>query len=216
VSRQALDVVAALAGAPAADASPGRPPTTFAPEDADRAWADGWVAAHLAPGERLVAIHPGTGGPTKHWPPEGWAAVADALAALPATRLLLTGGPGEEALVAQVAGLMARPPLTLAGQTGVGQLAALLGRGALVLGVDSGPLHLAVSQGAPSVHLFGPSDHARFGPWGAPARHRVLRAGLFCSPCGVFAACPRGTAGPECMAAISHEAVIAAARELLG
>jgi ADP-heptose:LPS heptosyltransferase len=185
------------------------------PTEAEQAWAAAWVAEHLAPGERLVAIHPGTGGPAKHWSPAGWAKVGDALAAAPGTRILLTGGPGEASLVAEVAGLMARPTLTLAGKTDVGQLTALLGQCALVLGVDSGPLHLAVSQGTPSVHLFGPSDHERFGPWGDPARHLVLRSGLFCSPCGVFAACPRGTAGPECMAAISPATVITAARSLL-
>jgi heptosyltransferase-2/heptosyltransferase-3 len=140
--------------------------------------------------------------------------VADRLAA-PGVRLLLTGGPGEAPLVAEVAALMGQPPLTLAGQTSVGQLAALLGRAALVMGVDSGPLHIAVSQGAPSLHLFGPSDWRRFGPWGEPARHVVLSAGLFCSPCGVFTACPRGTAGPECMAALSVDEVVAAAQALL-
>lgn len=190
---------------------PGHPPTRFFPTADERAWADAWAAEELRPGERLVVIHPGTGGAAKHWLPERWAAVGDALAARPGARLLLTGGPGEGELVAQVAGLMARRPLTLAGRTSVGQLAALLGRAALVLGVDSGPLHLAVSQGTPSVHLFGPSDPARFGPWGDPARHRVLRAGLWCSPCGVFAACPRGTAGPECMALLTVGAVTAAA-----
>ncbi len=215
VTRQALDVVAALVGAPPAEGPPGVPPTSFAPSEAEQAWAAGWLAANLAPGERLVVIHPGTGGPAKHWPPTAWAAVADALAELPATRLLLTGGPGEEPLVAQLADLLARPPLTMAGRTGVGQLAALLARAALVLGVDSGPLHIAVSQGAPSLHLYGPSDHMRFGPWGDPARHIVLRAGLFCSPCGVFGACPRGTAGPECMAAITPELALASARLLL-
>lgn len=216
VARQALDVVGALLGAPPAEAPPGLPPASFAPTGEERAWAEGWLAANLAPGERLVVVHPGTGGPTKLWPPERWAAVADALAGEPDARVVLTGGPGEAPLVAQVAALMARPALTLAGRTSVGQLAALLGRAALALGVDSGPMHIAVSQGAPSVHLFGPSDQARFGPWGAPERHVVLRAGLFCSPCGVFAACPRGTAGPECMAAIPPAEVIAAGRRLLG
>jgi ADP-heptose:LPS heptosyltransferase len=225
VARQALAVVAALAGTaqpPHARPTPlamigyGAPPTRFTPMPAEQAWAAGWLAAQLVPAERLVVIHPGTGGPTKHWPPAGWAAVADAMAAAPATRLLLTGGPGEAALVAEVTGLMRRPALSLAGQTSIGQLTALLGRAALVLGVDSGPLHLAVSQGAPTLHLYGPSDHARFGPWGEPARHRVLRAGLACSPCGVFAACPRATTGPECMIAITPDAVIAAARALLG
>jgi ADP-heptose:LPS heptosyltransferase len=186
----------------------------FTPTRDERAWAAAWLAEKLAPGERLIVIHPGTGGPTKHWLPERWAVVADQLAA-PDARLLLTGGPGDAHLVAEVAGLMRQPPLTLAGQTSVGQLAALLGRAALVLGVDSGPLHIAVSQGAPSVHLFGPSDMRRFGPWGEPGRHAVLSAGLFCSPCGVFAACPRGTAGPECMAAIGVDEVVAAGRALL-
>ncbi|NTU81977.1 MAG: glycosyltransferase family 9 protein [Chloroflexales bacterium] len=220
VTRQALDVVAALADdrrPPTADDQPfGHPPTTFVPTEAEQLWAGAWLAANLAPGERLIVIHPGTGGPAKHWPPARWAAVGDALATEPGARIMLTGGPTEAPLVEQAAALMARPAMTLAGQTSVGQLAALLGRAALVLGVDSGPLHIAVSQGAPTLHLFGPSDHARFGPWGEPSRHVVLRAGLFCSPCGVFAACPRGTAGPECMTAITADTVVAAARRLLG
>lgn len=214
VTRQALATVAALAGDPLVHQEPGSPPMAFTPTPAERAWADGWLAEHLAPGERLVVIHPGTGGPTKHWLPGRWAAVADGLAA-PGARLLLTGGPGEAALVAEVAALMGGPCLTLAGQMSVGQMAALLGRAALVLGVDSGPLHFAVSQDTPSLRLYGPSDPRRFGPWGDPARHASLSAGIFCSPCGVFTACPRGTAGPECMAAIGVEPVVAAARALL-
>jgi ADP-heptose:LPS heptosyltransferase len=225
VTRQALAVVASLADrgpgggeGEAAILQPpfayGQPPMSFTPAPEERAWAEAWLATHMAPGERLVVIHPGTGGSAKHWLPERWAAVADRLAA-PGTRLLLTGGPGEAPLVAEVAALMDGPSLTLAGRTSVGQLATLLGRAALVLGVDSGPLHFAASQDTPSLRLYGPSDPRRFGPWGDPARHRSLSAGIFCSPCGVFATCPRGTAGPECMAAISVESVVAAARALL-
>lgn len=214
VTRQALATVAALTGGQAPRHAPGSPPMAFAPTPDERAWADGWLAEKLAPGERLVVIHPGTAGPTKHWLPERWAAVADALAA-PGVRLLLTGGPGESSLVAEVAALMRAPCLTLAGASSVGQLAALLGRAALVLGVDSGPLHVAVSQHTPSLRLYGPSNPRRFGPWGDPARHPSLSAGIFCSPCGVFTACPRGTAGPECMAAIGVESVVATAQALL-
>ncbi|GAB4433791.1 MAG: glycosyltransferase family 9 protein [Chloroflexi bacterium OHK40] len=213
VARQSLDAVARLLGAP--PSTPAIIPTTFVPSPAETAWAAAWVAANCGPGERLVVIHPGTGGPTKHWPAARWAAVGNALSLRPGVRLLLTGGPTEAPLVAEIAAQLLRSPLTLAGQTSVGQLAALLRHAAIVLGVDSGPLHLAVSQGVPSVHLFGPSDSARFGPWGHPERHVVLEAGLFCSPCGVFAACPRGTAGPECMAALPAATVIAVASRLL-
>jgi heptosyltransferase-2/heptosyltransferase-3 len=171
-------------------------------------------AQGIAMGDRLVVLHPGTGGPAKLWFPERWAAVADALVGAGA-RLALTGGPGEEPLVEAVAARMGVRPLTLAGQTTVGQLAALLRRAAFVLGVDSGPLHLAAAQGVPTVHLYGPGDAQRFGPWGDPARHAVVRADLWCSPCGVFDACPRGLARPACMEAIVVSRVIEQARRLL-
>ncbi len=187
----------------------------FDPAPTDLAWAAAWRAEHCPAGERLVVIHPGTGGPAKHWAAERWSAVADALAEGGGVRLALTGGPGEERLAEEVAAGMRARPLLLAGRTSVGQLAALMRLADLVLGVDSGPLHLAAAQGAPTIHLYGPGDDQRFGPWGDPARHRVLRAELGCSPCGVFDACPRGLDFPECMDLIRADQVSTAARQTL-
>jgi heptosyltransferase-2/heptosyltransferase-3 len=204
VTRQNLAIVHALTG-PTPDPPP---PLHYTPPPADRAWAARWVAANVPPGSHLIVIHPGTGGPTKHWLPGRWAAVADTLAAQPGRQVLLTGGPGEADLVAQIAGAMRNPVHTLVGQTSPAQLTALLAHAALVLGVDSGPLHLAVSQGVPTIHLYGPSDHLRFGPWGDPARHVVLRADVPCSPCGVFNACPLGYAQPICMERITVDMVL--------
>ena len=187
----------------------------FDPAPGDLAWAHAWLEAQgVVQGERLVVIHPGTGGPAKLWFADRWAAVAEALQA-EGVRVLITGGPGEEALVEAVAQQVHVRPLTLAGRTTVGQLGALLRQAALVLGVDSGPLHLAAAQGIPTLHLYGPSDAGRFGPWGDPARHVVVRAGLWCSPCGVFSACPRGLAQPECMERIAVAQVLEQARRLL-
>jgi heptosyltransferase-2/heptosyltransferase-3 len=84
-----------------------------------------------------------------------------------------------------------------------------------VVGVDSGPLHLAAAQGVPTLHLYGPGDAGRFGPWGDRARHVVLRADLWCSPCGEFAACPRGLARPECMELLTAAPVAERARAML-
>lgn len=213
VAAQALAVVQAT-GDPPGDLQ--RPPLVYQPAPNDHAQVMDWLAQQgIGPAERLVVIHPGTGGPAKLWPAARWSAVAAALAELPGVRLALTGGPGEEALVAAVAAPLDPPPLILAGVLRLGQLAALLGRAALVLGVDSGPLHIAVSQGAPTIHLFGPGDNARFGPWGDPARHIVVRAGVWCSPCGVFSACPRGIDPPECMALIDAAGVVQQARAML-
>jgi heptosyltransferase-2/heptosyltransferase-3 len=190
------------------------PAARFDPAPADMAWADGWLRERGLADEPLVVLHPGTGGPAKLWPAARWALVANALAR-DGARVVLTGGPGEEALVAEVSGAMEAPPLTLAGKTSVGQLAALLRRSALVLGVDSGPLHLAAAQGVPSIHLYGPGDAGRFGPWGNPARHVVVREELWCSPCGVFSACPRGLALPECMQRIAVARVVEEAKQQL-
>lgn len=209
VTSQGLALVGELAGR-----AVGSFPARFDPQPADHAWAAGWLREQGIAAERLVVLHPGTAGPDKHWLPERWAEVADRLCS-DGAQMVLTGGPGEGALVAQVAGAMRAQATQLAGATSLGQLAALLGQARLVLGVDSGPLHLAAAQGRPSVHLYGPGDDARFGPWGSRARHVVVREELWCSPCGVFGACPRGLALPECMERIAVARVLAEARRLV-
>jgi heptosyltransferase-2/heptosyltransferase-3 len=224
VATQGLALIEALAAGSPPTAELGAPPpngqaqfaTRFDPSFEDMHWADEWLRAHgFQNGEPLVVVHPGTGGPAKLWFADRWAALSSRLVKTGA-RLVLTGGPGEQALVEAVAAQMHERPPMLAGQTTFGQLAALLRRAALVLGVDSGPLHLAAAQGVPTVHLYGPGDAGRFGPWGDPARHVVMRAELWCSPCGVFGACPRGLARPECMEQIDVELVLVQARQLLG
>jgi heptosyltransferase-2/heptosyltransferase-3 len=82
-----------------------------------------------------------------------------------------------------------------------------------VLGPDSGALHLAVAAGAPTVHLYGPADPVKFGPWGDPARQRVVHAGRHCARCGDLS--PSRPRGAACMVAITVGDVLAAARPLL-
>lgn len=133
-----------------------------------------------------LAIHPGSGSPIKRWPPANWAAVVQAATA-PGEAVVLTGGPGEVALVGELAAAIAavgRTSVDLAGRTDVATLAAVFARCRAVLGPDSGPLHLAVAVGTPTVHLYGPAAAARFGPWGAAERHVVVASGLACAPCG--------------------------------
>jgi heptosyltransferase-2/heptosyltransferase-3 len=126
---------------------------------------------------------------------------------------VLTGGPGDESLTGAIVRRMAAPALDLAGRTSIGALAAVLARCALVLGADNGALHLSVAVGTPTVHLYGPADPALYGPWGDPARHRVVRAGLRCDRCGDLS--PGRPRGAACMLAIGVADVLDAARPLL-
>jgi heptosyltransferase-2/heptosyltransferase-3 len=209
---QNATLLAALAPGMAADLGP----TRYHISAADHAWAVDWLtAAGCEPGQRLVAVHPGAGAAVKQWPAASWAAVADRLAERPDTRIVLTGGPGERELVGAVAAKLARPVLNAAGATTLGQLAALYARCALVLGSDSGPLHLAVAVGTPTLHLYGPVSPTKFGPWGDPARQMVLRTTWPCAPCDRLDWPASALQQHACMGAITPDAVLHAVDSLL-
>ena len=127
-----------------------------------------------------AALHPGAGWANKVYPPARWGEVARALADAGGLETRVAVGPGEEALAAAVVAAAGGAARSVA----AADLAALAGlfRGArLVLGGDSGPLHLAHALGAPVLAVLGPTDPRRHGPYGAPDR-AVWRA-LPCSFC---------------------------------
>jgi ADP-heptose:LPS heptosyltransferase len=87
-------------------------------------------------------------------------------------------------------------------------------RARLFIGGDSGPLHVAATTAVPVVAIFGPTLPARSMPWRSPAIPAVaLEPGpLACRPCHQRT-CVHGDY--RCLAAITPEAVIVAARTLL-
>ena len=205
-----------------ASGSGSRPgPLRFAVSGADRAWAGAWLAAHdvdPAPplvARPLVAIHPGAGAAVKQWEPQAWAQVAQALVSQRGAQVLLTGSAGERALAGAVAAGLSGGALNVAGDTSLGQLAALQERCSLVLGSDCGPLHVAVASGVPTVALFGPVSAAAFGPWGDPQRHVVLTSRWTCVPCNRLDWPAEELPAHRCLAAIGVDEVIEAALGLL-
>jgi heptosyltransferase-2/heptosyltransferase-3 len=191
-------------------------PTHFVIPETDRAWADGWLQSHnLRTGAPLVAIHAGAGAAVKQWPLAAWAQVADALAESHGAQILLTGGPGERLLTRTISEAMAQPVIDAAGETSLGQLAALLERCTLAMGSDSGPLHLAVAVGIPTIHLYGPVAPAKFGPWGDPTRNIALATNWPCAPCDRLDWAPDVLERHRCMADITPEQVLAVAHRLL-
>jgi len=205
-----------LLGRPVPDGGP--PPVCAEATAAGRAVAAAWLAERgIGPATPLLAVQPGAGVALKQWPPERWGAVADALAERLGARVAVTGTEAERSLVEAVIGAMRRPALNAAGAFDWQGLAGLFARCALVLGVDSGALHLAAALGVPSVHLFGPTAPARFAPWGPAVRHRVVRAELPCSPCGNLIAPPCGVrVEPACLHALPAALAIRAALEAVG
>lgn len=153
-----------LVGANLTQARPGTPATRFQATRLQRSTT-----------KPYAVIHPGANSPVKRWPPDRWAAVADVLAAR-GLDVLLAAGPGEESETRAITAA-SQQRHTIAPQARcLSHLAALLANADLALGNDSAPMHLATAVDTPTIRLVGPADETLFGPWGDPARHRVIRA----------------------------------------
>jgi lipopolysaccharide heptosyltransferase II len=184
---------------------------------AERAWARRALEeAGDARQGPIVAIHPGSGAAVKNWLPERWGELVTAIERRSGARVLLTGSEAETSLVQQIADRPDTQPLILSGRTTLGQLAALFEASSLVVGGDSGPLHLATTVGTPTVRLYGPTDPTRFGPRGDRAAHHIVRATLPCQPCGNIVAPPCGaTTTPACLRVVTVPHVVDAVRQVL-
>jgi ADP-heptose:LPS heptosyltransferase len=164
----------------------------------------------------LVCIHAGSGTDVKRWSMEKWGEVADTLAEQMNAQIILTGSDSEIPLVQKVADAMQyHRPIVAAGDTDVGQLAALFALSKVVLGSDSGPLHLAVASGAPTVTLYGPANPEEFGSWGNPNKNIMLMSDIGCRPCGILDWSLDAEENHPCVKEITVGRVLEAARRAM-
>jgi ADP-heptose:LPS heptosyltransferase len=151
-----------------------------------------------------VCIHVGAQLPSRRWPVDRFAAVADVVAAS-GRSVVLTGSAGEAGRIEEVMRRMRRRATSLAGRTTLGALGALLARADALVCNDTSVSHIAAALGCPSVVVSCGADVARWAPLDS-SRHRVLWQALPCRPCA-YADCPFGH---PCADAITTEAVLAA------
>ncbi len=157
----------------------------------------------------FVVLNPGAGWPNKQWPPARFSALARWLDDRAGLRSVVTWGPGDEALgraVVEGGGGAAE----LSAPTTIPQLAGVLQRARLVVAGDTGPAHLAAALGTPVVGLYGPTNPARNGPW---SRQDVAVSRFSHCRCAYQRQC-RETV--SCLDDVSLEDVTAAITERLG
>jgi len=166
--------LAALAGAPPCALEPRIEVTAADIEEAARQLPDGDAM--------FVALHPGAGDGRRRWPPERFAALADALPS--SVRAVLIGGSQDLEFTARTQDAAHRPVLDLAGKLSLGGLVGVLSRAAIMVGNDSGPLHLARAVGTPTVGVYWCGNlinaGSAFRTWHRP----VLAWRLDCPDCG--------------------------------
>jgi ADP-heptose:LPS heptosyltransferase len=155
--------------------------------DRDRAEAAAQVSES---GRPLAILHPGAGDPRRRWPPENFAAVADALID-DGARVGVIGTAGERPVVEAVLRELARrrfdessQTLDLCDKLSLGGLAALLERAAVVVSDDSGPLHLAFAVGARTVGIYWCFNLYTSCPLTRARHHPFVSWQLNCPDCG--------------------------------
>ncbi|MFI0191975.1 glycosyltransferase family 9 protein [Streptomyces sp. NPDC017086] len=130
-----------------------------------------------SPAPGAVVVHPGAASASRRWPAERFAAVVRCLRAA-GHRVVLTGGPGEDDLVREVAERGGRPGGDVfTGGLPPGPLSALIAGAALLLSGDTGLAHLAVAHGTRSVTLFGPVSPRLWGPPPGPDHVALWKPG---------------------------------------
>ena len=132
-----------------------------------------WSPA-AAVGEFAV-LHPGTRWGRKRWPLERWIALGKLLQARRLALVISSGPDAEEREIARLLQQALGPTvLNTDGQASWAQVAGLLGRARLFVGVDTAAMHLAAACQCPTVALFGPSVVHFWRPW--QVAHRVVLA----------------------------------------
>ncbi len=158
----------------------------------------------------LLGLSPGANWETKRWPKERFAELArSALAA--GIQVAVQGSRDEQDLGAFIA-KAAPGAVDLCGKLDLHALGGFLARCTALVANDSGPMHVARGLGVPTLALFGSTDPAMF----EFGEHKVLFAGVECSPCSFFgrSRCPRGHF--RCMLDLDAEGAWRALQPLLG
>jgi len=148
--------------------------------------ADEQEAASVLPpdaGERIIVLQPGSTDPRRCWPAERFAALGDLLAQA-GFHIVVNGAAEEAKLVDAVLGAMRQPAAGLAGKLGLGGLCALLARARLLVSNDTGPLHLALALGVPSVGIFWLSNLVEGMPLRPSSLHVAVASRTHCPVCG--------------------------------
>jgi heptosyltransferase-3 len=179
------------------------------PGEEAEARADALCREHGLDAQRFALVHPGSRWLFKTLPARD---VADVVTHLErrGLRIVVTGSPepAERAYVASVlAAVRPDAAIDLTGALSLVELAALIARAAVFVGVDSAPMHIAAAMGTPTVAAFGPSGDREWAPWRVP--HAIVASDRFpCRPCGNDG-CGGGKLS-ECLTSLGPEPVLRA------
>jgi len=160
--------------------------------------------------ENLVGLVPASRKPSRRWPADSFARLGRLLRERHGCGVLVLWGPGERGLAEEVAAGIGSGAQVSAATPDIAAAARQIARCRLIVTNCSGPKHLAVALGVPTVTIHSSSDPASWTP-PHPLHIAVRREDMACLACRLNL-CPRGM---ECLSGLSAEQVLASASTLL-
>jgi len=152
------------------------------PRPEEKARVAAFIDENIPSAAKLVVFHVGAGNDFRDWGPAAATELVRLLSGRPGARVVLVGGAEDRERAAEILRRAPGSALSVAGTFGWAELRELIGRAALFIGPDSGPMHVAAATATPIVALFGPTLPAHFAPWRSD-RVAILEKSLDCRPC---------------------------------
>lgn len=182
-----------------------------AQDSADKIWQESFP-----PDLMVIALNIGASWETKRWLSSYFARCADELIE-EGYGIAFFGGSMDKEMVDSCLSQMkqgdSKNIRIFTGKVSLAELGALLGKCALFLTTDSGPMHVGVSQNVPVVTMFGASPVPGFYPY--DGRDVLIKAPVDCHPCGIHKCPHQGEDNLACMKKITPDIVMKYVRELL-
>lgn len=122
--------------------------------------------AGLREGNPFVVFVVGANWANKRYPTENFAALGDWFYQMAVVPVLVGNGALDEQLAAEIEAKMEIPPINLVNRTNIPQLAHVLRSARLIIGGDTGPVHMGAALGVRTIMLMGPTNAARNGAFG--------------------------------------------------
>jgi ADP-heptose:LPS heptosyltransferase len=164
-------------------------PSSFLPElwltESDRLSAGRILAAEgLKPeSELIVGLSVGASWNGKQWPAERFVQTARKMMVTYAAQVIVVGSPKDASFASSVCSDIGPGGHVLVGKTTLRELAGVFEVCDLLIANDSGPLHIAVAVGTPTLAIMGGGHFGRFYPYGDLNRHRMVFQKMDCYQC---------------------------------
>lgn len=159
-----VELVQRLAGDVATDLAPGLPVVHLGDEQVE--YGRGFRAREADGAQTVAFVHPGSGGSALDWPPEHFAAVANALSRRPGWRVFVTGSHHDRLAIDALGPHLEPEVQVVAERFPLREFMGVLSAGDLMVAPSTGPLHLAAGVGLACVGLFPPAPTMHPHRWG--------------------------------------------------